>query len=132
MQKREAAFVVLIRPDGRYYCVENRKGNIGVPGGKREATLDKRLWHTAKREFEEETGAPLVTSEPLPYIQFSQSHYLCRFYYAQISEAWAASLPCGRVQDPAGTEQRVFWGTPPPDRMRDHVRAGLFLINTLV
>jgi len=130
MQKREAAFVVLFRPDGRLYCVENNKGQVGVPGGKREFDRDARLWHTAQREFEEETGGPLCLGE-LPYIQFAEAHYLCRFYYARISATLAACLPVGRVHDPAGTEQHVFWGTPAPDNMRAHVRAGLFLIDTV-
>jgi ADP-ribose pyrophosphatase YjhB (NUDIX family) len=128
--RKRSAFVYLVREtDHSVYCVENRQFQLGVPGGKQE-TYDIDDLDTARREFEEETGA-VLPAVGYDHVQYGDQHHVCTMYYALLSELQCSQLPLGDSPDPAGAEKSVMWarmGRSEARPMRRHISRGWGLI----
>lgn len=118
IQKR-SAFVILQRLDnGRVLFVHDRWGSIGLPGGKGEPG-DTDQFATARREFEEETGASLPMLE-YSWFEWGDRKHTIRVYYAHVSATIANTLG-GAVVDPQDAVICCQWMHTPP-KLLHHIR----------
>lgn len=121
----QCAFVFLFDGIGRMYVVENSRGELSAPGGKRES-VDATIFDTARREFREETSSDLPEGD---YHSFSWTDdtYDTWVYHKTVSDDVAKSLHVGKVTDVDGSEMDARWGllSARDTRWRNHIRTAL-------
>jgi len=104
---KQSVFVFLFQEDGAVYAVRNRKGEYGVPGGKRDP-VDRGIWDAARREFREETGVDMPTGK-YSFFEWGNNYHSIKIYYRNMSHEEALILPVGATNDPDGEEQETLW-----------------------
>jgi 8-oxo-dGTP pyrophosphatase MutT (NUDIX family) len=107
--RKHSVFVYIFSRRG-LYVLTNHDGELGVPGGKREAR-DHDLWAVAVREWEEEVGCPLPLRPcDLTAIDFVNPSCLSRHYYGFFSDdaVQRLALPEGPL-DTDDAEAHAHW-----------------------
>lgn len=92
---------------GSLYCTKNRKGEIGVPGGKREP-MDSSMFETLRREFTEETGRTLPIKD-YKYFEWGDLGHSIRIYHHTINEDDMDLLYIGPINNPGCKEVETLW-----------------------
>lgn len=123
----------------RVFSVRNRKGEWGLPGGKRDMDDDQSLFQTASREFSEETGHALPKMR-FHHVQWGDDHHVIRLYYAWVApeqaEGMEELLTTGSTPDKERSEVETAWKSGhwlvESKRCRAHIVKGLQLYQALV